>query len=86
MKQDPRRAIMKRKKVKRMPAKKQGKRYVSSLEASSRYREKTYDTVIIRLRKEDDADLIEYVNAARRSGKTSREWLRDLYNNTKREK
>lgn len=48
-------------------------------EATARYTEKTYLMVNIKLRKEDDADIIEYIRKAQEEGLTSREWLRELF-------
>lgn len=43
-----------------------------------KYDEKTYKRVIIRLRIEEDADLITSFEEAQKKGMTGREWLRTL--------
>lgn len=47
--------------------------------ANARYDAKTYHLVGIKLRKEDDQDIIESLLAAQRKGLKSREWLRSLF-------
>lgn len=82
MKQDPRRAIMKQKKVNRMTNSQ------AKLDANARYDAKTYKLISIKLRLEDDADIIADFQDAHDHGISSREWIRALYEayNTKREK
>lgn len=46
--------------------------------ANARYKEKHYKQISIKLRIDDDADLIESFQKAQASGITSREWLRTL--------
>jgi len=41
----------------------QKRKTYTSTEVSERYKKKTYDRFIIRLRKEDDRELISYINA-----------------------
>lgn len=62
-----------------MPAKKNGKYYQSTFDATTKYQAKTYDKITILLRKEEDADIIKYIRDAQNEGKSSREWLRDLF-------
>ena len=47
--------------------------------ANDRYDSKTYVQFNVRLRIEDDADIIESITAAHGSGINNREWLRELY-------
>lgn len=51
-------------------------------EANARYDEKTYTQFNVRLRKEDDKDILESIQAAHESGLNNREWLRELFDNT----
>ena len=48
-------------------------------EANARYDEKTYIQVNARLRKEEDADIIQSIESAKESGLSLREWLRELF-------
>jgi len=52
-------------------------------EANARYDEKTYMQFNVRLRKEDDADIIKSIKAAQSKGQNNREWLRELFDNQK---
>lgn len=52
-------------------------------EANARYDAKTYTQANIRLRKEDDADIIKSLEEARTKGMTNREWIRELFDNQK---
>lgn len=46
--------------------------------ANRKYDAKTYTILTLRLRTDDDADLLESFNKARAAGKTGREWIRSL--------
>ena len=48
-------------------------------EANRRYDDKTYQLVAVRLRVDDDKDIIETWENAKSRGMTSREWIRWLY-------
>ena len=48
-------------------------------EANARYDEKTYQLVGIKLRKEDDADILRSIEEAKAKGISLREWVRELY-------
>ena len=67
---------------------KAGERYDSQRKANARYDDKTYTIIHLKLRKEDDADILDYIKQSKKSGKNNREWIRALYEayNTKREK
>lgn len=62
-----------------MEEKKKRKRRQSDIEATKRYDAKTYHLIGVKLRKEDDAEIIESFEAAHAAGKTSREWLREVF-------
>lgn len=47
--------------------------------ANKRYDDKTYKRIMIKLRIEEDADIIESFMESKDHGYTSREWLRQLY-------
>ena len=47
--------------------------------ANARYDAKTYAKINIALRMEDDADIIQSIEEAKKKGATLREWLRELY-------
>lgn len=47
--------------------------------ASLKYDEKTYRRILLRLRKEEDWDIIESYEKAKVEGKKAREWIRGLY-------
>ena len=47
-------------------------------QSNKRYDEKTYKTIALRLRLEEDADLIKSFEEARKNGLTGREWFRSL--------
>lgn len=47
--------------------------------ANARYDEKTYKKILFSLRKEEDADIIESLQQAKRKGVSNREWLRELF-------
>ena len=51
----------------------------SKREANNRYDTKTYSQVNFRLRKDEDADILQSLTAARKKGITNREWLRELF-------
>jgi hypothetical protein len=51
----------------------------SRAEANARYDAKTYTQVNIRLRKEDDSDIIKSLEEAKNKGLNNREWLRELF-------
>ena len=55
------------------------KLYQSTIDATRRYAAKTYKQITIILRKEEDADIIEDREKARRDGVKNREWLREMY-------
>ena len=46
--------------------------------ANKRYDDKAYKKLTIKLRIDEDADLIESFEKAHAEGKTSREWIRSL--------
>lgn len=50
--------------------------------ANDRYDSKTYVQFNVRLRIEDDADIIKSISAAQGAGINNREWLRELFENT----
>lgn len=47
--------------------------------ANDRYDAKTYVQFNVRLRIEDDADMIKAISAAHEAGLNNREWLRELF-------
>ena len=47
--------------------------------ANDRYDSKTYVQFNVRLRIEDDADIIKSISAAHGAGLNNREWLRELF-------
>ena len=47
--------------------------------ANSKYDKKTYKLIPLRLRVEDDADLIDSMETAKSKGISYREWLRSIY-------
>lgn len=51
----------------------------SKAEANARYDAKTYTKVMIALRVEEDADIIEAWLEAKEHGYTGREWVRQLF-------
>lgn len=63
-----------------MEKKKKKRAYTPNRAASNkRYDEKTYKKIGFALRIEDDADIIEDIEAAQREGLSLREWLRYLW-------
>ena len=50
--------------------------------SNDRYDAKTYKRIIFALRLQDDADIIESINAAQGKGLTLREWLRSIFDNS----
>ena len=48
-------------------------------EAVARYQAKTYKNIAVKLRLEEDADIIEALNEAQAKGISYREWLRELF-------
>ncbi len=52
-------------------------------EANARYDAKTYKLIGIKLRVEDDAEIIKAWQEAQQKGISSREWLKSLYENQK---
>lgn len=52
--------------------------------AIARYDEKTYKDVNIKLRLEEDADILGDIQEAKKAGLTLREWLRGLYEGQKK--
>lgn len=59
------------------------KRHSASKEAQDRanakYKAKTYKRVIFSLRLEEDRDIIESLEQARKQGMSGREWIRAFY-------
>lgn len=55
----------------------------SKRKANDEYDAKTYSQVNIRLRVDDDADIIESIREARDHEIPYREWLRELFDNQK---
>lgn len=51
--------------------------------ANKKYDSKTYKQMTVRLRLDEDAELIEAMRKNTENGGTFREWLWDLYNNKK---
>jgi hypothetical protein len=47
--------------------------------ATDRYDAKTYRIIGLRLRIDDDADILESFDKAKEKGLTNREWVRELY-------
>lgn len=58
-------------------------RHTSSKEAQSkanmRYKQKTYKRIVFSLRLNEDKEIINDLETARKAGKTCREWLREKY-------
>lgn len=58
-------------------------RHTSSKEAqnkaNAKYKAKTYKRIVFSLRLDEDKLIIEDIEKARRSGKTCRQWLREVY-------
>lgn len=52
-------------------------------EANARYDAKTYKRYLLKLRVEDDADIIKAIQDAQAEGKSKREWLREIFENQK---
>lgn len=48
-------------------------------EANAKYDAKTYKQVNFRLRLEDDADILESLDEAKKKNISNREWLRELF-------
>lgn len=48
-------------------------------EATDRYDAKTYRLIGLRLRIDDDADILESFDKAKEQGLSNREWIRDLF-------
>lgn len=55
----------------------------SKLRSNYKYRSKTFKMVNVKLRLEEDADIIESMETAKENGWTYREWIRSLYDRTK---
>lgn len=53
--------------------------------ANARYDKKTYRDYKFRLRKVDDADIIESIETAKAKSVSYREWLRGIYENFKKD-
>ena len=51
--------------------------------ANAKYDAKTYKLIGVKLRLEDDADIIQSWEDAKQKGISSREWLRDLFEKAK---
>jgi hypothetical protein len=47
--------------------------------ANKKYDGKTYKTYGLRLRLEEDREIIESIDSFRRGGRSLREWINDLY-------
>lgn len=47
--------------------------------ANAKYDEKTYVNYLFKLRKDEDADIIMDIEAAKSKGINKREWLRELF-------
>ena len=62
------------------------KKYQSTIDATRRYDERIYSLIAIRLRKDEDADIIASWEEAHESGIKNREWLREMFEALKREK
>lgn len=57
-----------------------GSRYTEAqAKATQKYNSKTYKTYNLRLRRVDDADIIDSIESAKKNGKPIREWLNDIY-------
>ena len=52
-------------------------------EANARYDAKTYKKINIALRREEDAEIINSLDRAKKKGLTNREWLKELYEGEK---
>ena len=52
-------------------------------EANARYHEKTYRQIAVKLRKEDDADILKSIDEAKAKGISLREWVKELFENQK---
>ncbi len=52
-------------------------------EANARYDAKTYKKINIALRREDDADILENLERAKRDKLSNREWLRKIFEGQK---
>lgn len=55
----------------------------AKIRANTKYSEKTYKTYALRLRIEDDSDIIESIEHAKEKGLSYREWLRTIFDNGK---
>lgn len=65
--------------VENMSTKKRSNLYTPARQAANRrYDAKTYRRVTISLRLEDDADILESMDAAKSQGLSLREWLRKI--------
>ena len=53
------------------------------LKANERYLKKTYKQIPIRLKKDEDKDILDSIQEARARGISMRQWLRDLYETKK---
>lgn len=51
--------------------------------ANAKYDAKTYKKILLKLRIDDDADIIEAIQEAKANGINHREWLRELFENQK---
>ena len=47
--------------------------------ANKRYDDKTYQTLLVRLRLDEDAEIINAIEKAKADGISYREWLRSIY-------
>lgn len=51
----------------------------STRRANDKYDAKTYKRMMLRLRNDEDSDIIESLREAQANGKTNREWLREVF-------
>ena len=58
------------------------KTYTSS-EVKKRYNDKTYTRFQVSLRKDNDAELIQFIEEQKKTGKSVTDVIRTLYNNSK---
>lgn len=47
--------------------------------ATNKYRAKTYRMINVKLRLDEDAEIIKSLEDSQKSGKSYREWLQELY-------
>ena len=56
----------------------------AQIEATRRYEAKTYKRITFNLRKEEHADIIESIEAARAQGENKNDWLRGVFDDAKK--